>query len=207
MTRTNRIVTLGALVFALARCSSTATGDRPDAGNPVLEDAGQCEGTATHGGTAVVPPEHRATPAVCGRSPQESQPDGSLVSCSSFADCQTPGGGTQYCAQQQCGFDQCLVDADCDPGSVCVCAADGGGGDNVRTNQCVPSTCTVDSDCGAGAFCSPSRGYCGSVSGFYCHSNRDTCVDSATDCSCGGDACVYAPTVGHFVCGSNICNG
>jgi Cys-rich repeat protein len=203
----SRITTLGALVLALAHCSSSATGNA-GAGNPYLADAGQCEGTATHGETADPPLEHRATRAVCGRTPEGSGADGSLLSCSSSTDCQVPGGGTQYCAQQQCGPDQCLVDADCDPGRVCVCASEVGGGIGPRLNLCVPSNCTVDSDCGAGGYCSPSRSYCGGVTGYYCHSNRDTCVDSTTDCSsCGGNSCVYAPTVGHFVCGTSTCDG
>jgi len=73
---------------------------------------------------------------------------------------------------------------------------------------CVPSNCQVDSDCGPQGYCSPSvGGYCGAFDGYYCHTNGDTCVNAATDCGDCASACVYAPTVGHFVCGGDECTG
>ena len=99
-------------------------------------------------------------------------------------------------------------------GDVCVCASDNGTGLRFLTNVCVSANCHVDSDCGPSEYCSPSRGYCGAVGGFYCHTSQDTCVDPTTDCHCGvpwpaptPNACVYAPAAGHFVCGSSVCNG
>jgi hypothetical protein len=73
---------------------------------------------------------------------------------------------------------------------------------------CVPAACHTDADCGAGNYCVASRGYCGGVVGYYCTSNRDTCVDPTKDCAaCGGNSCVYTPVVGHFACATNTCNG
>jgi hypothetical protein len=43
--------------------------------------------------------------------------------------------------------------------------------------------------------------------GFFCHTSQDTCVDSTTDCPCAGNACMYDPMVGHFVCATVVCNG
>jgi hypothetical protein len=208
-----------ALALAGAHCSdgggATAS---PDSGSvnpaPGLADAGECEGTArpsaSSGASAEVPAEHRAVAIACSRTPLfsdepgTSSSDGGGVACSSITDCQVAGG---YCVQGQCGLDTCLSDADCGAGKVCVCGADAGGGNAIHTNSCVAANCRTDSDCGAGEYCSPSRGYCGGVDGYYCHTGADTCIDSTSDCACGGNACVYAPTVGHFVCGTNICEG
>ena len=72
----------------------------------------------------------------------------------------------------------------------------------------VPANCHADSDCGVGGYCSPSRGYCGSFQGFYCHTPSDTCIDATSDCqSCGENACIYSPAVGAFTCGAAICAG
>jgi hypothetical protein len=169
-----------------------------------------CEGTAAHDGAPAVPAEHRAVAATCSLSQGNPETaDGAAVSCSSNTDCQAESSliDPPYCLGKQCRRDQCLVDSDCPSGTLCLCGADAGGGDIIRSNVCIPANCRLDSDCGANEYCSPSRGYCGAVSGFYCHSSRDTCVDVTTDCACGGNACVYAPTVGHFVCGTNVCMG
>jgi hypothetical protein len=137
-------------------------------------------------------------------------PDGGATSCASNADC---GGdaGSQFpsCLSGQCSFDACLTDSDCPSHHVCACSSDYyGGNGEYHANVCVPSNCQVDSDCGAGGYCSPSvGGYCGAFDGYYCHVNGDTCVNAADDCGKCGDACVYAPTVGHFVCGGNECTG
>jgi hypothetical protein len=192
---------------------SATDGTAPDAeagATETLDDAGQCEGTARRDGGTVVPDEHRAQAATCSRNPEVgSTGDASAVSCASDAECMLDGESIvpQHCIAQQCGVDECFVDSDCGSDRLCVCSADDGGGLRLPVNRCVAAQCHVDADCGAGAYCSPSRGYCGSVDGFYCHTSEDTCVDESTDCSCGGNACVYAPPVGHFVCGTNICSG
>jgi hypothetical protein len=105
----------------------------------------------------------------------------------------TLGLATFALVASHCGGSDLAVNGAGDGGVADGGAADGSGDD--------------DSGCGPSEYCSPSRGYCGGVEGFYCHSSQDTCVDAAKDCSCGGNSCVYAPTVGHFVCGSNVCMG
>jgi hypothetical protein len=160
-----------------------------------------------------VPPEHRATVTACAPSQQPPLPDGGLSSCTSDADCAPDGGTFSFyatCLQGTCSFDQCLTDSDCANGGVCGCSSDYYGGNIAyHPNVCVPAQCHVDADCGAAGYCSPSRGYCGSYTGFYCHGSADTCVDPTADCAgCpGAGACVYAPTVGAFVCGLSACNG
>jgi len=165
-------------------------------------DSGMCEGTV---GPGEVPAEHRPTATACARTPNATLPDGGTPgACNTDADCP---GGFLHCTEHQCGYDACLVDSDCPAANVCVCSGGNGGGLRSPGNVCVPASCKVDSDCGSGNVCEPSRGYCGSVDGFFCTSNKDTCMDPAKDCSCGGNSCVYAPTVGHFVCGTSVCMG
>jgi Cys-rich repeat protein len=229
-----RILGIAALALVATHCGGASTSGAPPAGpdassdaaaadpnapdspldtgpanDGALGDSGLCEGTAGRDGAPAVPPEHRAQVVACTRNQGIPLPgDAGVSSCSSNADCQVDGAvGGQTCVQNQCSYDQCLVDADCSTGELCVCSADNGGGDRLELNVCVPAQCHVDSDCGAGQYCSPSRGYCGSVEGYYCHTALDTCVDPTTDCPCGGFACLYTPTVGHFVCGTPTCAG
>jgi hypothetical protein len=202
------ILTASGIALLISHCGGLAntTSAAPDAGthpgpDGSLVDSGLCEGTA---GPGEVPSEHRPTAATCPRSPVEVPvPDGGATTCNTDPDCPT----YEHCVEHVCGADACLTDTDCATGNVCVCTSDAGGGNRIPGNVCVPASCSVDSDCGAGSLCVPSRGYCGGVSGYYCSSSKDTCVDPAKDCSCGGNACVYAPMVGHFVCASNVCNG
>jgi hypothetical protein len=171
---------------------------------------GICPGTGgarTQGG---VPTEHRAIAVACNPGKAPPPPDGGLPACTTDADCAVDGGAYNYfsrCLHGLCSFDQCLTDSDC-PNGVCGCSADYYGGNALyHPNLCVSSNCRTDADCGAGGYCSPSRGYCGAYQGFYCHGAADTCVDPTTDCSGCGNSCVYAPTVGAFVCGSAVCAG
>jgi hypothetical protein len=219
-----RLLGIGVLAFVASHCggstipdSTVLEGRAPGDGGPV-DDSGLCEGTASPDGAPAVPQEHRAAAVACGRSspsgrtassgaPASSAPyTGSA--CSSDRECTGNGSDpTPYCRGNQCGIDECLVDADCASGTVCVCGSDAGWGTLFLRNVCVAASCRIDADCGPNGYCSPSRGYCGSVNGFNCHTPQDTCIDPAKDCGCGGNACVYAPTVGHFVCGSSVCMG
>jgi hypothetical protein len=225
------------LAFASVHCGGATEGTRSpsdaDSGSPPqgaeggadsgassdgdagpLDDSGLCEGTRTGFSPSVVPAEHRPTAAACAPS-GASLPatDGGSTSCASSADCN--GDAATYnpltCLGGTCSYDECLTDADCPTATLCVCGADTGGGFIRHYNVCVPADCRVDSDCGAGAYCSPSRGYCGSLSGYYCHGTHDTCVDPSTDCPCVSPpyspACVYAPEVGYWVCGVPVCMG
>ena len=179
-----------------------------DDGGVLPGEAGACEGTP-HGS---VPAEHRPTPVMCPRSAAYGlQGDaGPSVTCATDADCvgDAAMGLGAICLQGICGWDACLTDADCSPAQVCVCASQAYGGNGFHGNECVAATCKVDGDCGAGRYCAPSRTYCGSIQGYNCTSPADSCVNPQTDCaSCGGNTCDYAPQVGHFVCGSSVCNG
>lgn len=211
------------LAFVVSGCTSNLTS--PDAGHdaspdthggrdatadtqPVVMGTGGCSGTGKLGGTEV-PAEHRAAAAACAPS-RNPLPDGGFASCSSNADCVSDGSAAAFstCLHGSCTFDHCLTDADCGSHEVCACSSDYYGGNAAfHGNVCVPGNCRVDSDCGAGGYCSPSRGYCGTFQGFYCHTAKDTCRDGAKDCGTCGNACVYAPTTGAFMCASVICAG
>jgi hypothetical protein len=198
-------------------------GPQTEAGPTGVDDSGSgldavgVVGVGTEGGSGCgapgydpsgkVPSEHRAAATAC---LPNMPPTGAIAaSCSTDADCAGDGPTLLlFCVGGRCSFDACLTDSDCSNGGVCGCSTDYYGGNAAfHPNVCVPSDCHVDSDCGPNGYCSPSRSYCGSFTGFYCHTSGDTCVDSTTDCTGCGNACVYTPTVGHFVCGSNVCNG
>jgi hypothetical protein len=164
----------------------------------------------------MIPPGHRAQATACSHPTNFCGIDGGGggQSCSTDADCTSDGAvGTlyRYCVHGQCAPDQCVADSDCAATQVCSCSsAYYGGNACYHPNLCVPANCHVDADCGPGGFCSPTAGYCGVVQGFYCHKASDACFDPAIDCACAGppnNACVYAPTVGAWTCGSNICAG
>jgi hypothetical protein len=190
----------------------------PDADAGGLEP-GLCDGT---GHATEVPAIHRAQPAVCTPSARAQMllGDASAQACSSDADCSPDGAfGPTHCLAHVCAFDACLADSDCAAGSACVCADVTPASDG--PNYCVVAHCEVDSDCGPSGYCSPSLGGCSGVGGFYCHTNADTCVDPSMDCNClsstpgvtfsGGidpfPQCVYAPTIGRFVCNGTACSG
>jgi len=107
-------------------------------------------------------------------------------------------GGPAGC---QCTYDACFHDNDC-TGDTCACHGApymGGGG-----NRCVPGNCHIDSDCGPGGYCSPTYGTqnCGELSGYYCHTPADLCIDDS-DCnggSIGPQVCAYSTTSGRWEC-------
>jgi len=217
------LLLLAASAAAVVACDSRSLDNRGD-GSPggsrgggggggtgsVDASSDACSGTVGAITRGHVPTEHRATAVACSPSTRApAPPDAGLMSCTSDADCATDAAFTYFnaCLHGTCSFDQCLTDADCGTG-VCACASDYYGGNAAyHPNVCVRGNCQVDADCGPGGYCSPSHGYCGSFEGFYCHGPSDTCVDSTADCGGCGNACLYAPTVGAFVCGTNICAG
>jgi len=173
-------------------------------------DAGAaCYGSG-HGPPSSPPAGSRPSAATCPRTGVPPAPDAApLLSCNTDADCMVDAANTgPHCVEHACGVDQCLADSECPSNQLCVCATMAGVGLAARYSECVPAACRTDADCGAGNYCVASRGTCGSVEGYNCTSNRDTCVDPAKDCTaCGGNICVYEPVVGHFVCGTASCNG
>ena len=170
--------------------------------------------------TQRVPLRHRAVATACTapRAPSTCDPGGVPMSaCTADGEC--AAGTNGRCVGNphdgcRCSYDECVNDADCPMGGACECrlAGRGAGGANV----CIPGDCRVDADCGPRGFCSPTLGDCGTfggLSGYYCHTATDECVDDA-DCA-GQDAgalgqtpyCAYSRQVGHWRCSSQGCAG
>jgi hypothetical protein len=112
------------------------------------------------------------------------------------------------CFAGHCTRDQCLTDADCGGGVVCLCSGPPYG----NPNACgAKGNCRVDADCGPGGYCSPGNGY-RSQGDFYCHTPADTCVNPAVDCGgclrqTGTSAvCSYFPDKKAFGC-EQLCDG
>lgn len=127
--------------------------------------------------------------------------------CRTDADCTQGMSGrcmppTGNAAGDYCTYDACVVDGDCASGKACVC--------DPRGNRCGDSSCRTDADCN-GRGCSPSTtGGCGgaSVSGYYCHTTADECIDDK-DCSdANASVCQYDPQLSHWACAQLvICAG
>jgi hypothetical protein len=194
---TPRTPLLLAAAIATAGCTATLT----TSDQPVVQST--CNGMTP----SPVPDLHRAAATVCTLS---AIADGGLPSCQTNADCASAQNGSQLlmnCVHGQCTYDDCLVDSDCPNNAACVCNGTFYGGLGYAGNHCIPGQCRLDSDCGPGGYCSPSIGRCGSYQGYYCHTARDICVDSTKDCAGCGNSCTYMPTVGAFVCATDVCGG
>jgi hypothetical protein len=165
-----------------------------------------CGGKATAPFPGRVPANHRATMAACAPrvvGTTELCPAAQAsAACATNRDCveggvngrcfpgirDTGGAGDAACA---CVFDRCASDADCAGHGPCQCAALEVG------NSCLAGDCVIDADCGAGGYCSPVPDPCtGSVSGYRCHTPRDTCLDD-TDCS---SPCTYVAAEARWAC-------
>lgn len=141
-------------------------------------------------------PDGRPKSVACKTSPLAMNwTDAGAQSCQKTSDC-THGA----CKDGFCGPDECVVDTDCPTGFTCACAADYYGGNALHGNHCIASKCRTDADCGPNEACSASYGgYCGSPTGFFCHSAADTC-NSSMDCCPAASFCGYQPTLGHWAC-------
>jgi hypothetical protein len=175
-------------------------------------------GTTTGHPVTCPPPEptnHRPAAAACPTTP-------STTACTTDADCAgTPTGPTGKCLAENggyfCNYDACTSDGDCSNGGVSVCSCQGqtfGYAHQSAGNTCISANCHTDADCGAGLFCSPTvDSGCGSfygVTGFYCHTCQDTCVNDS-DCpattTTPAGYCAFDPSVGHWACGYGFCAG
>jgi hypothetical protein len=160
------------------------------------------------GGGGEIPTNHRPNDDQCATSPAPgtcNEMTGGGAMCSADTDC-TAGtngrcvestGGALFCS---CTYDTCSTDSDCMTGDLCVChgsAYTGGEG-----NTCLPGNCRVDSDCGANGYCSPSEGSgdCGGISGYYCHTSSDTCVNDSDCTQQGADVCEWSATDSRWEC-------
>jgi hypothetical protein len=174
-------------------CHCAPDASRPDTGTPYA--------------STEVPLNHRPDDSQCATVPPAGTcgiGDPGDGMCMSDSDCTmgTNGrcnestGGALFCS---CRYDACATDTDCPTGQLCACHGSAyAGGDG---NTCVQGNCRVDSDCGATGYCSPSAGGgCGGLSGYYCHTANDTCVNDS-DCNPeGAEDCQYKATDQRWEC-------
>ncbi|MEB2314216.1 MAG: hypothetical protein OZ928_20415 [Polyangiaceae bacterium] len=107
---------------------------------------------------------------------------------------------------ESCTHD-CVLDSDCQAGSICVCIAGValtagrrlGPGVSQGPNRCLPAACTSAADCGGWA-CGLSHDPCGLADGFHCYSSRDECSSDA-DCD-GNRRCSYSGD--HWKCETRL---
>lgn len=198
-----------ALFLVAAGCGDSSTPPATDGGGSDLggRDLGSADGGRTDGGSmGRVPVTHRAMAAECGRvrGPGNADPGGGGA-CTSDAMCTTGINGrclrsTGGALTFSCSYDECFVDGECGASEVCRCREAPS-----DANVCVSGNCVLDADCGAGGYCSPSRGFDRinlGVSGFWCHTAMDECVDDA-DCTvdAGPTAnCTWFPDRDHWAC-------
>jgi hypothetical protein len=166
--------------------------------------------------TSPVPEKHRAEHAKCQVAdtaapktttfkPMAPQPPG--PPCSTRSDCKAGKGAR--CAAGHCIYDQCYEDGDCKAVCECIDHTEHGTGGHF----CRQGNCSIDADCGSDNYCSPTFGFsCGSYSGvvgYYCHTNKDECLNDG-DCHEAGTAygyCAYDTEKGHWRCGYAECDG
>jgi hypothetical protein len=222
-----RIFSLALGSLLLASCGGQTVGlGTPDSGGQSEPDSSSAHDTGTVGSDgasssdagsggpdsaiARVPMNHRPNDLACMTTPPPGTCSGPNPTppggCAMDSDCTQgtngrcvqPGGPLPGC---ECTYDTCSGDSDCPTGQTCAChdTADVNGG-----NECVPGNCRVDADCGLGGYCSPtvsSQGCGGNISGYYCHTPKDECVND-TDCpnSPVGGACTYSSSLGYWAC-------
>jgi hypothetical protein len=173
-------------------CACTPDASLPDANVP---DTSSIE----------IPLNHRPDDSECATAPPagdcQNIPSGMCMSDSDCTmgtngRCNESTGGALFCS---CQYDACVADTDCPTAQLCAChGSPYTGGDG---NTCTQGNCRVDSDCGTNGYCSPSAGGgCGGLSGYYCHTASDTCVNDS-DCEGGGaEDCQYSTTDVRWEC-------
>jgi hypothetical protein len=185
-----------------------ATGDEAsaiDAGDASSRDATHdAPGDATRPDSGA-PQYHRPSDAQC----QTTPPMGNCRAmgtgmCTSDSSCTTGTngrcvenvGGALFCF---CSYDACMHDTDCPTGQLCVCH---GSAYSVGGNTCMAGNCRVDADCASG-YCSPSHGNtgCGAVTGYYCRTPGDSCVNDSDCPTTGGPhVCAWSATNARWEC-------
>jgi hypothetical protein len=200
--RTSLALPLLSLVACGSTTSAASDAGVTDSSSDGLASDTVATDTKTGGDTSRVPLDHRPNDSACAGVPAAGNCSlaGGTGSCTKDGDCATgtngrcvenSGGGARMCF---CSYDTCAHDTDCPAGKLCACH-----GSSYLTggNTCLDGNCRVDGDCGAGGYCSPSRGGgCGGLSGYYCHTSGDTCVDD-TDCKSDGGGpqmCAFMPS-------------
>jgi hypothetical protein len=210
---------VGLALLAPAGCGGGFVGSDggPDGGHPGDTSVPDVRGDrhAPHDASDSAPPADGPLPVPTYHRPNDSQcgttaPKGNCMvglGCMNDGQC-TDGGPSGRCIQNNggaaecvCSYDTCLHDTDCPTGQLCVCH--GSGYSDGYGNTCMPGNCRVDSDCGADGYCSPSHGTsgCGEVTGYYCHTSRDTCTN---DNECGSmgsfDVCAWSESDKRWEC-------
>ena len=194
------------LTLAIVQCGGkTVEADETN----VTAHGGSGSGTGTGTGTSLyptppviaprVPTAHRATATSCAGVYSAPEPpsgiDAATNGCTRHSDCDEGMNGkcitgNGYMGRYyRCAYDNCTTDADCGSGTLCYCTTSSAAWCTYEGN------CRVDADCGGGlySYCSPAMGSdCGgshSVSGYYCHTPQDSCIDDS-DCK-GTDYCNF----------------
>jgi len=169
----NRRVATILTVTALWACGGSTTG-----------------ATGESGVTAKVPLHHRPNDAPCSQPPPAAGCGFTGGTCSKDTDCTSDAGANGRCIEPStnicsCTYDACSGDGACATGQTCACHGTPYTGS--LGNTCMPGNCRVDSDCGAKGYCSPAPStQCGAgsatgLTGYYCHTAMDLCVDDS-DC-------------------------
>ena len=136
-----------------------------------------CDGSATR--------IHRSEAGTC-RSllPRENiMPVTEFDACNADTDCTErphghcdPGAGFEV-ASLTCQYG-CVVDSDCEAGSICLCGT--------WIGYCTQAECVTDADCPDGLLCAAWWRRCHSEVGFACQNPADECFD---DSACGDGRC------------------
>jgi hypothetical protein len=176
---------------------------------------------------ATVPLQHRPSDAACLQPPPAAGCPFPGGTCTTDAQCTSPTAPNGRCIEPSenvctCTYDACAGDTACPTGQTCACHGSPYVG--ASGSACIAGNCRVDSDCEGGhGYCSPSpSAQCGAgsgpgLTGYYCHTPTDVCVDDS-DCpvlknptdpnDTTPQTCAYSPAAGHWQCQPvPICGG
>jgi hypothetical protein len=168
---------------------------------------GPTDGSTAADTSSRAPAMHRAKAVACPpllidpKAPCFSVDGGTGGTCAKNSDCTSPFNPRCELFRPQgyclCQVDDCQSDNDCrafgdhDAGA-CTCNS------SPLTNLCVDANCRVDADCGPHGYCSPMIDPCSkAISGYFCHTPKDTCTD---DADCPGTPCTYLPMASLWRC-------
>jgi hypothetical protein len=190
-------LSLSALIAATPTIVAVAVGVGLGSGAGCHHPTGSA-GDVPPGPTAIlteVPPTHLATSAAC----PADRPAGAV--CTDCQDSQCTAGHNGRCSKIYggtgpscyCTYDQCVTNADCSAGQVCMCQGAQGRDQNV----CVPASCQNDADCPGHQYCMRSTVSLGGAH-YECTTQSDQCRDDA-DCA-KYDVCMWDATTQRHVC-------
>ncbi|MDB4933488.1 MAG: hypothetical protein JWP87_460 [Labilithrix sp.] len=206
-----------------AACGGTATSisdadASPDAASANAPDASSADSSSPDASTDAAkitthaPAVHRPAPVSCTHTRGAGDFDVTLqfAACKSDAECINGDNGRCLSSKggaqtNTCSYDTCFDDSACS-GKVCTCRESPASN---AANRCSAGNCTIDANCGAGGYCSPSvdpdkTNY--GITGWWCHTRKDTCADDA-DCTSSTNTnakCAYDPSSAHWACSSTL---